>query len=65
MLDLYRLYEGVVIFPETTGLTPGVFFDNNGTKLFVARSAVYIVATLLGDAVVVHGVSLPFCIIWF
>ena len=64
MLDLYRLYEGVVIFPETTGLTPTVFFDNNGTTLFVVRNAIYIVATLLGDAVVVHGVFIPFCVLW-
>jgi hypothetical protein len=66
MLNLYRLYQGMVIFPETTGLSPRVFFENNGTKLFVARSAVYLVATLLGDAVVVHEVSLEFCsILWF
>jgi hypothetical protein len=63
MLDVYRLYQGVVVFPETTGLSSTVFFDNNGTQLFVARSTLYVIATLLGDAVVVHEVSLQFCII--
>jgi hypothetical protein len=66
MLDLYRLYQGVVVFPETTGLSPRVFFDNDATtKLFVAKNALYVAVNLLGDAVVVHAISLQFCILWF
>jgi hypothetical protein len=56
MVDVYRLYQGVVVFPETTGASSKIFFDNDATKLFVAKSAIYQIITLLGDAVVVHGV---------
>jgi hypothetical protein len=65
MLGVYRLYQGVVVFPETTGLSPRVFFNNDNTKLFVAKNGVYLAITLLGDAVVVHGVSPHVCILWF
>jgi hypothetical protein len=65
MLAVYRLYQGVVVFPETTGLSPRVFFNNDNTKLFVAKNGVYLAITLLGDAVVVHGVPPHVCILWF
>jgi hypothetical protein len=52
ILDLVRLYQGFILSTVAVGGSNG-FFADVATSVFVTKSALYMITTLLGDGVVV------------